>query len=207
MPLNCTLNQNDQFYVMHFFHNEKKKNGVTQADYTFWEYDHHLAPPRTEGLVLSLLLTSTCSRMEKHPQYQDLHIKKDSCIWQMMHHYMTSKELQGHLTAHFLLRFPLRQVLQGYEIQCFVFFNSLTFKTQRQFYLSSKKKSLTLKNPKTQPSEMTSGCNWQSSLENVTTTWIPCLFSVPSSYHHQGKQNLESGCRWHIIGGGGLFWI
>ena len=35
MPLNCTLNQNDQFYVMHFFHNEKKKNGVTQADYTF----------------------------------------------------------------------------------------------------------------------------------------------------------------------------
>lgn len=24
-------------------------------------------------------------------------------------------------------------------------------------------------------------------------------------HHHQGKQNLESGCRWHIIGEGDFF--
>ena len=33
MPLNCTLNQNDQLYVLHFFHNEKKK-----LSHTSWLY-------------------------------------------------------------------------------------------------------------------------------------------------------------------------
>ena len=191
----------------------KKKNWVTQPDYTFRQHDCPSAPPCTEGLVLSLLLTSPCSRMEKQPQDQDLHIKKDSCIWQTMHRDMTSKEPQGHLTAHFLLKFPWRKVLQGYEIQCFVFFNSLTFKTQRCFtsQVKKKKKKVQLwkilrQNHQKWLQDATE-IHWQSSLENVTPTWIPCLFSVPSSYHRQGKQNLESGCRGHIIRGGGLFWI
>ena len=158
----------------------KKKNWVTQADYTFRQHDCPSAPPCTEGLVLSLLLTSPCSRMEKQPQDQDLHIKKDSCIWQTMHRDMTSKEPQGHLTAHFLLKFPWRKVLQGYEIQCFVFFNSLTFKTQRCFtsqVKKKKKKSPTLKNPKTEPPEMTSGCNWDP-LTKLTGNCYPHLNTV-----------------------------
>lgn len=139
-----------------------EKNRVTQIGYTSWQYNSHSAPPCTEGQVLSLFLSSTCTRMEKHHQQQDPQIKKDNYIWQMMHHYVTSKEPQGHLTAHFLLKFPLRKTLQGYETQCFALFsrfNSLSSKTQRNF-LPLKWKSLTLKSPRTRPPEMTSEWNW-----------------------------------------------
>ena len=140
----------------------QKKNWVTQIGYTSWQYNSHSAPPCTEGQVLSLFLSSTCTRMEKYHQQHDLQIKKDNYIWQMIHHYVTSKEPQGHLTAHFLLKFPLRKTLQGYKTHWFAlfsFFNSLSSKTQRNF-LPLKWKSLTLKRPRTRPPEMTSGWNW-----------------------------------------------
>lgn len=143
--------------------------------------------------------------MEKHPQNQDLHIKKDSCIWQMMHDYMTSKEPQGHLTAHFSLKFPLRKVLQGYEIQCFGFFFILSPSKHRESFTSQvkKKKSLTLKNPKTQPSEMTSGCNWDlltkltgKCYQHLNTVSVLRLFFTPPPRKTKFRVRMQVAYYW-----------
>lgn len=163
----------------------------------------HKAPPCTELPVVTLLLSCTCTSMEKHHQQQDL---QDKQLCSTNDASLNDEQETSGTQLIFYSNSLSGKFSRARRLNDFCF-NSLTFNNAKKFFPPQvknltlwKSQSTTTRNDFRMKLRNTGKLNWKML---TLTEYRP--FSVPSLHRHRGNKTQNQDAGSILLGWGGNF--